>query len=175
MEYLYLLDYEPLVLPSAEYGSSHGDSSDNMSMRTEAEQYLYGTSALSAFGGPSQAHFPNIYRSRVHSALTIHALPESGFHGTFGRPENRRRQSNRGSAAAPPEPSPLATTEPSLVIHAQMYTAGHKYGISGLKALALDKFKIQLTRHWSVLHITSYLPSIDHHLGTTRNLQKQYT
>ena len=30
----------------------------------------------------------------------------------------------------------------------RMYTAGHKYGIDGLKALALDKYKIQLTRHW---------------------------
>jgi hypothetical protein len=29
-----------------------------------------------------------------------------------------------------------------------MYAAAERYQIAGLKALALDKFKIQLTRHW---------------------------
>jgi hypothetical protein len=47
-----------------------------------------------------------------------------------------------------PEPSPLATTEPHLVLHARMYAAASRYEIAGLKALALDKFKIQLTLHW---------------------------
>lgn len=48
-----------------------------------------------------------------------------------------------------PEPSPLASPQPHLVLHARMYAAADKYGIGGLKALSLDKFKIQLTRHWN--------------------------
>ena len=143
-----MLDYEPLGNVLAEDVSSHGDSSDSMSIRTEAGHYgqVYGTSAVSAFGGP-QSPFSNIYRSRTESTLTVHALPTADFHGSFGRPNVRRRKSNRASG---PEPSPLATNAPCLILHARMYTAGHKYGIEGLKALALDKFKIQMTRHWYV-------------------------
>ena len=48
----------------------------------------------------------------------------------------------------PPEPSPLATDAPYLVLHAKVFSAAVRYGMPGLRALALDKFKIQLTRHW---------------------------
>ncbi len=143
IEYLYLLDYEPNISAVAEDASSHGDSSDTMSVRTEGGQYgqVYGTSAISAFGGP-QSPFSQVYRTRTESSLTVHAIPTSDFHGTFGRTANRGRKTHRQ------DPSPLATTAPRLALHARMYTAGHKYGIDGLKTLALDKFKIQLTRHW---------------------------
>jgi hypothetical protein len=47
-----------------------------------------------------------------------------------------------------PEASPLAGRVPHLLLHAKMYAAAQRYQIGGLKALALDKFKIQLTRHW---------------------------
>lgn len=56
---------------------------------------------------------------------------------------------------APPDPSPLATNTPNLALHSKMYAAGDQYGVPGLKALALDKFKIQLTRHWYGLDIRS--------------------
>ena len=49
-----------------------------------------------------------------------------------------------------PEPSPLATDEPHLTLHANLYAAAQTYDIDGLKALSLDKFKIQVTRHWYV-------------------------
>ena len=42
IEYFYLLDYEPSGATLPETASSHGDSSDSMSVRTEAGQYLYG-------------------------------------------------------------------------------------------------------------------------------------
>ena len=54
---------------------------------------------------------------------------------------------------SPPEPSPLATQEPHLVLHARMYAAAEQYGVGGLKALCLDKFKIQLTRHWDAVEL----------------------
>jgi hypothetical protein len=143
---MYLLDYEPRGSnsegPSEDSSSSHGEFSDTMSIRTEAGNYgqVYGTSAVSAFGGPmSPGH---LYRNRTQSTLTVHALPTTEFHGTFGRTANRGRKASRQ------EPSPLATAAPCLSLHAKMYTAGHTYGIDGLKNLALDKFKIQLTRHW---------------------------
>lgn len=149
VEYLYLLDYEPIGLGPFEDQSSHGDSSDGMSVRTEPGQYghVYGTSAVSAFGGPLSSPFSGVFRNRTDSHLTVHAIPGAGgdFHGSFGRPENRRSKSSQPRV---PEPSPLATNEPNLTLHARMYACGHKYGIDGLKALALDKFKIQLTRHW---------------------------
>lgn len=149
LEYLYLLDYTPLTsTPPEETPSSHsGDTSDTMSIRTEPGQYgqVYGTSAISAFGGP-QSPFGQIFRHRTESSLTVHALPTtSDFHGTFGRTSNRGRA---GKGSARWEVSPLATATPGLKLHARMYAAGFKYGIEGLKGLALDKFKIQLTRHW---------------------------
>ncbi|KAK3719921.1 hypothetical protein LTR37_004044 [Vermiconidia calcicola] len=151
VEYLYLLDYEPFEVAATEDVTSRGDSSsdaDRTSLRSsQAGQYgqVYGTSAISAFGGP-QSPFSQMFRNRTESALTVHALPSGDFHGTFGRPSTRNRKPNGSSMA--PGPSPLATNAPCLALHARMYTAGHKYGIEGLKKLALDKFKIQLTRHW---------------------------
>lgn len=154
VEYLYLLNYDPPEATPAEDASSHADSggssSGRMSVRSEAGQYghMYGTSAVSAFGGP-QSPFSGVYRNRTESSLTVHALPGAAdFHNAYGRPNNNRRVSNRSAVTTVPEPSPLATNTPCLTLHARMYTAGHKYGIDGLKALALDKFKIQLTRHW---------------------------
>lgn len=149
IEYFYLLDYEPLI-PGADT-STHGDRSDTMSIRTEAGQYgnVYGTSAVSAFGGPihSPLSFPTVstWRERADSSLTSHAMPGNDF-THFGRPA--RRKTSKSMMAAAPDPSPLATSEPNLALHAKMYAAGDRYGICGLKALALDKFKIQLTRHW---------------------------
>ncbi len=149
LEYMYLLDYDPLLSNALYAASSNGDS-DTMSVRTEAGQYghVYGTSAVSAFGGP-QSPLTQPYRSRTESTLTVHALPTADFHGTFGRTANRGRKASR------PEPSPLASAAPGLSLHARMYTAGHKYGVDGLKALALDKFKIQLTRHWYAVLLPS--------------------
>lgn len=81
------------------------------------------------------------------SQLTVHALPGATDFSALQRPEGHRRSSAR-SSTGPPDPSPLATKEPNLVLHARVYAAGERYGIAGLKAMALDKFKIQLTRHW---------------------------
>ncbi|KAK4624351.1 hypothetical protein CLAFUW4_05488 [Fulvia fulva] len=155
VEYLYLLDYDPVVpWPGAE-PSSHGNSSDSMSVSTEAGQYghVFGTSAISAFGGPAQeSPFSGSFRPRNDSSLTIHALPSGGtdFHHNYANQSPpRRRKTTRGMVMSAPDPSPLATKEPHLILHARMYAAGHQYGIDGLKALSLDKFKIQSTRHWN--------------------------
>lgn len=169
IEYLYLLDYDPRVAIAeidSTFSSSHGDSngSDTLSVRTEPGQYghVYGTSAVSAFGGPQNSlhapPFPAVFRARTDSALTVHALPTSStdFHDFGGSPSPqppRRRKTTRGMVTNAPEPSPLATKEPHLVLHARIYAAGAKYGIGGLKALALDKFKIQCTRHWDSVEL----------------------
>lgn len=155
VEYLYLLDYDPPEGNLLEDASCHADSNESssgrMSVRSDANGYghVYGTSAVSAFGGP-QSPFSGVFRNRTESSLTVHALPGAGdFHNAYGRSNSYRRgTSNRSTMTAVPEPSPLATATPCLTLHARMYTAGFKYGIDGLKALAHDKFKIQLTRHW---------------------------
>ncbi|KAK4544715.1 hypothetical protein LTR36_003964 [Oleoguttula mirabilis] len=155
IEYFYLLDYEPLVCSPKDHGdpSSHGDGSDTMSVRTEAGQYghVYGTSAVSAFGGPAhpQSPYSAVFsrRERGDSCLTVHAMPGSEF-SPFGRQTPVRRKTSRNMVTAAPAPSPLASSEPNLTLHAKMYAAGDRYGVAGLKALALDKFKIQLTQHW---------------------------
>lgn len=171
IEYFYLLDYEPLVPPPKDHDfddpessltgrNSSCDSSDTMSIRTAPVQYghVYGTSAVSAFGGPASAHpMTSPYaanfgaggrnRDRTDSTLTIHAIPND--FSPFGRlPPGKRKNGNRSLMPAPPDPSPLATNTPNLALHSKMYAAGDQYGVPGLKALALDKFKIQLTRHW---------------------------
>lgn len=38
---------------------------------------------------------------------------------------------------------------PNLTIHARVYALGEKYGVRGLKALALEKFKKETDIHWS--------------------------
>ena len=148
VEYMYLLDYEPPeITPTDDSSSTHGDSSDSVSVRTEGGYgQVYGTSAISAFGGP-QSPFSSVFRHRTESHLTVHAMPSGDFNN-FARMDPRRRQTSRGMLSSPPDPSPLASNEPHLTLHARMYAAGRKYGIEGLKSLALDKFKIQLTRHW---------------------------
>ncbi|KAK4502569.1 hypothetical protein PRZ48_005995 [Zasmidium cellare] len=171
VEYLYLLDYDPIISPPSSHGSnSHThsdphsrDTSDTMSIRTEPGTYghVYGTSAVSAFGGPTpHSPFSNVFRPRNDSSLTVHALPTD--YSNFGtgpstiqpQPLRRRKETSRGGMVTnAPEPSPLATKEPHLVLHARMYAAASTYGIGGLKALALDKFKIQLTRHWDSVEL----------------------
>ncbi|KAF2163363.1 hypothetical protein M409DRAFT_68620 [Zasmidium cellare ATCC 36951] len=172
VEYLYLLDYDPIVtLPSTTHShpeDNHSrDSSDTMSIRTEAGTYghVYGTSAVSAFGGPVHPHqhspFSTVFRPRQDSSLTVHAMPTSGpaDYSNFGtgpstiQPLRRRKTSRGGMVTNAPEPSPLATKDPHLVLHARMYAAASTYSIGGLKALALDKFKIQLTRHWDSVEL----------------------
>ena len=168
VEYFYLLDYEPLVpMPppkddgrSSHSGGSRSGDSDTMSVRTEAGTYghVYGTSAVSAFGGPRDpgSPFSAVFRhgrDRSDSSLTVHAMPAhdiSSFGGVAGtrRRKSGTRDAMSGMRSSAPESSPLATPEPHLTLHARIYSAAHKYGIAGLSALALDKFKIQLTRHW---------------------------
>ncbi|EMC93767.1 hypothetical protein BAUCODRAFT_36217 [Baudoinia panamericana UAMH 10762] len=162
VEYFYLLDYDPIVPPpkDAESASIHGsDKSDALSVRTgstDAVQYghVYGTSAVSAFGGPAhrEPRFSATFNGhdRRDSSLTVHAIPGHDFSPFGDRPPIGRGKSNRSLGNAAPEPSPLATAEPNLVLHAKMYAAGDRYGVAGLKSLALDKFKIQLTRHWDM-------------------------
>lgn len=158
IEYLYLLDYDPIISATLEDTTSHTDaSSDTMSIRTEPGTYghLYGASAVSAFGGPAQPHHSGpgpmqaLFRPRTDSSLTVHALPTTNFVDFGGtHPLPRRRKTTRGMVTNAPEPSPLATQAPNLVLHARLYAAASKYSIFGLQALALDKFKIQCTRHW---------------------------
>ncbi|CAK4034960.1 hypothetical protein AC578_3782 [Lecanosticta acicola] len=176
IEYLYLLDYDPTTVSQPEdsttttttaASSSYHDSSsssDTMSIRTEPGQYghVYGTSAISAFGGPAHHHapppFPGIPRPRTESSLTVHALPTTSptvdfvdfyHHNPQQQHPRRRNPTARGTmVTAAPSPSPLATKQPHLVLHARIYSAAAKYSIGGLKTLALDKFKIQRTRHW---------------------------
>lgn len=166
VEYFYLLDYDPIIRTSSEDITPPTDisrsSSDALSFRTDAGTYghVYGSSAISAFGGPESifsssnaASAP--FRARTDSALTMHAIPggpPTDFHTFSNNPQPRRRKTmSRGMVMSAPEPSPLATKEAHLILHARMYAAAEKYGIGGLKALALDKFKIQLTRHWDAV------------------------
>lgn len=184
IEYFYLLDYLPLdqkALPDSP--GSHGDS-DTLSVRTDALNFghVYGTSAVSAFGGPQihrsqtdlqpYSNFHRHSRDRSDSSLTVHALPGHDM-SSFGGPARRPRQStSRGPKA--PEVSPLAGQEPHLSLHARVYAVADKYHVAGLKALALDKLKIQLTRHWYVVPKPSSIDFSDRHPGTLANLRKRY-
>ncbi|KAI5357140.1 putative BTB/POZ domain-containing protein [Septoria linicola] len=158
LEYFYLLDYDPIVrVPeSTTPTSASRNSSDAMSIRTDAGTYgqVYGTSAVSAFGGPASP-FSMPFRARTDSAaLTMHAMPGGVPEFTaYNTGPLRTRKKNRGMVMNAPEPSPLATKEPHLILHARMYAAAEQYGIDGLKALSLDKFKIQLTRHWDAVEL----------------------
>ena len=38
---------------------------------------------------------------------------------------------------------------PNLIIHAKVYSLAEKFGIEGLKALALEKFNVESETHWS--------------------------
>ena len=40
-------------------------------------------------------------------------------------------------------------SQPNLVIHARLYSLAEKYGILGLKAVALEKFQNELSQHWN--------------------------
>lgn len=154
VEYLYLLDYLP-VSTASENDRSYCESHDGDSMSAGSDPRLYGsvfgTSAISAFGGPLDGHsqYSSSFRPRNDSTLTVHALPStSENYAKFGNSHPRRRRTTGNMVLNAPEPSPLAAREPHLVVHARMYAAAHRYSIGGLKALSLDKFKIQLTRHW---------------------------
>ena len=39
--------------------------------------------------------------------------------------------------------------EPNLVLHAEVYALAEKYGIEGLKYLALEKFGVDSSKHWN--------------------------
>ena len=179
LEYLYLLDYLPVALSRAD---SHG--SDGSSIRTEALAFgnVYGTSAVSAFGGPQhhsamdlQSPFSTVFpnaRERADSTLTVHAIPHHDLSVYGGSPVDRRKRAQ--SRVRPPESSPLATREPHLVLHARMYAIAVKFSIAGLSALALDKFKIQLTRHWYARWSFEQLSvQADHTPGTRLSLRRR--
>ncbi|KAK5697625.1 hypothetical protein LTR17_023940 [Elasticomyces elasticus] len=144
VDYFYLLDYS-----SSESRSAFEE--DTASVLTEPIQYgcVYGTPAVRAFGGPeylqSSSSAMLAYRGGTGSLL---AAP-SVFSPFTSEPSSGRRAANGATpAVSSPKPSNLATSEPDLTLHTRMYAAGYKYDVSGLKALALSKFKIQLTRHW---------------------------
>lgn len=152
VEYFYLLDYLPVTI-ALDHDRSESQDSDNMSVASDPRMYgnVFGTSAISAFGGPldAQSQFASAFRPRNDSTLTVHALPStSESYARFANSPPRRRKTTGNMVLNAPEPSPLAAKEPYLVLHARMYAAAHRYGIRGLEALSLDKFKIQLTRHW---------------------------
>ncbi|KAK3626205.1 hypothetical protein LTR56_019993 [Elasticomyces elasticus] len=144
VDYFYLLDYS-----SSESRSTFEE--DTASVMTEPIQYecVYGTPAVRAFGGPEYTQSSSsamlAYRGGTGSLL---AAP-SVFSPFASEPSSGRRATSGATpAVSSPKPSNLATSEPDLTLHTRMYAAGYKYDVSGLKALALGKFKIQLTRHW---------------------------
>ncbi|KAK4936905.1 hypothetical protein LTR28_010014, partial [Elasticomyces elasticus] len=136
LDYLYTLDYSPKT-----HSDSTQDEGDTMSTQSSDNQWgqVGGTSAVSAFGGPPAGFGQH---SGFGSAFTSHAMPQVV---SFAKKPYRGK---RPGQAAAPGPSPLATAEPNLALHAKVYGMAEKYGINGLKALALDKFKIQATKHW---------------------------
>ncbi|KAK4902356.1 hypothetical protein LTR27_001260 [Elasticomyces elasticus] len=144
VDYFYLLDYS-----SSESRSTFEE--DTASIMTEPIQYgcVYGTPAVRAFGGPeclqSSSSAMLAYRGGTGSLL---AAPSVFSPFAWEPSSGRRATSGATPAVSSPKPSNLATSEPDLTLHTRMYAAGYKYDVSGLKALALGKFKIQLTRHW---------------------------
>nr|POF22322.1 hypothetical protein CFP56_36407 [Quercus suber] len=143
-----------LFTTSLEDDVSQPDSNDTASLRTEAGAYgqVYGTSAVSAFGGPAtQPHteLSGVTRSFPITSFTSHAAPSADFSHFLDSP-HRLGPRRRAISNPAPEPSPLATRESFLILHAKVYAAAECLGVRGLKALALDKFKLQLTRHWYV-------------------------
>lgn len=155
LQYLYLLDYNPTpqaqVAPSV---SSKDHDSDTASTKTDAIQYgqVYGAAAISAFGGLRESMqglspYLDPFHHRNESQLTLHAAP--GMADFSVLQQQRERASLRSvRSAGPPEPSHFASPEPNLVLHARVYAAAGYYGLGGMKALALEKLRIQLTRHW---------------------------
>ena len=53
-----------------------------------------------------------------------------------------------GALHIPPHLRQLWPDGPNLTIHAKVYALGAMYGIPGLKALALEKFKLEATYFW---------------------------
>nr|POF07138.1 hypothetical protein CFP56_31762 [Quercus suber] len=132
VEYFYLLDYVPSSILLDE-DASRPDSSDTSSLRTDAGTYgqVYGTSAISAFGGPTSQPQPDSFgvtRSYTTTSLTSHAAPSADF-SHFVVSTHRYGPRRGASPNRPPEPSPLATREPFLVLHANMYTAAERLGV----------------------------------------------
>jgi hypothetical protein len=59
---------------------------------------------------------------------------------------------------------------PNLAIHASVYSIAEKYGIPGLKALALDKFEKEASVHWGTTDFLDaiqevYTMTVDHDRG----------
>lgn len=158
LQYLYLLDYHPPPSsPTPPTVPSKDHDSDSASTRTDPIQYgqVYGAAAISAFGGPRESlsgplpYLTPYNHSRNESQLTVHAIPGvADFTALSHANHQRRTASARSIIGDPPDPSPLASQEPHLVLHARVYAAANRYGLDGLKAVALNKFRTQLTRHW---------------------------
>jgi ABC-type branched-subunit amino acid transport system substrate-binding protein len=81
--------------------------------------------------------------------------------GTWGNSKKEKGRKNKatlGSTYAKPgfkeaeqEPVPEAAEavrSPNLIIHATVYALAEKYGVAGLKALALEKFSEEADQHW---------------------------
>jgi hypothetical protein len=56
-------------------------------------------------------------------------------------------KNNRSATTCPDEASPPIES-PNLTSHAKVYALAEKFGIRGLKALALDKFAAEAAKHW---------------------------
>lgn len=161
---MYLLDYKP-VEPNPTHVVSDSLSATDGNFRSESLRslsepvqygFLYGTSAISAFGGPSSVRLPpgepesTFSRSFGQQAtedysLTAYAMPVNEVSRWSPKPPVCSADS---SSVGPPKPSTWAAHQPTLALHAKMYAAADRYGVVSLKASALDKFKVQLTRHW---------------------------
>lgn len=156
LEYMYLLDYFPPTRSSSSRRTSQdsisdtvtrtgskGHDSDTMSIRTDAVAFGH---AVTAFGGPREDPLITPIPDSPFTLPFRRTLPDAtDFSSAMHRSQHPL---TRAHSTPAPEISPLATPEAHLSFHARAYAAGERYGIAGLKALALDKYKIQLTRHW---------------------------
>lgn len=93
--------------------------------------------------------------SGMKQAAAISIAPGAGKRTSSPRRNSRSRANSR--AMTPPE-SPCYddnefededVAESDLVTHARVYAAAEKYGIPGLKALAQQKFEIQVASRWN--------------------------
>ncbi|SMQ49233.1 unnamed protein product [Zymoseptoria tritici ST99CH_3D7] len=158
VEYLYSFDYQATTTtPASARFPSKYRASRTSSVRLDAIDYgqLYGMSATCAFGGPDSYPQSGVMRasghlSRPNTAMAAQALPLITINcHTISQAGNwTRSSSDRNATFGVPQPSPHATVEPHLLMHTKVYAAATKYGIDGLKALAMKKLNTQLTRHF---------------------------
>ncbi|SMR50238.1 unnamed protein product [Zymoseptoria tritici ST99CH_3D1] len=158
VEYLYSFDYQATTTtPASARFPSKYRASRTSSVRLDAIDYgqLYGMSATCAFGGPDSYPQSGVMRASGHLSppntamaaqalplitINCHTIPQAGTWSLSS--------SDRNATFGVPPPSPHATVEPHLLVHTKVYAAATKYGIGGLKALAMKKLNIQLTRHF---------------------------